>query len=209
MHYTARTVPLEGIADQMTRRQSVVRRSSEVEPAREGCWAARARTAGGATMTAVTASGEQPKDVFVLSVREWLDTGAGAGAEPLLTHGHGPPLERPAPWPRQPQVDPVPPPQQPPGRAERAAALPHEDCRARGPPLQCGHVATGAASAGALSSFTARAEWSAQLHAIRGRDSTGTSTAASQRRTLAVILLQNRTAGPRGLEWLGNSRRLP
>jgi hypothetical protein len=152
---------------------------------------------------------EMTNDDFVLSVRESFDNGAGEGGELFFAHWHAPPFECPELAAPQQQVVPFLLPQQLLRPTESAAAFPQQKYWARDPIVQWGHNATDAASARTVFRVVARAKWSAQLQGMRGRESTGTSTAASQTRTLAGILLHNRTAGPRGFEWFRNSRRLP
>jgi len=176
----------------------VLRRSREVEPSRGAGRAARAGTPDGTTSTAATALERETNDDFVLSVREPFDKGAGVGAGPLLAHWHVPLFDRPAALQQQ-QVDPIRP-QQLLGGAASAARFPESEPRARDPPLQCGHAAAGGAFARAVWTLAAGVSWSEQWHAMSGNESTGTSTAASQARTSAVIVLQNRIEGPRGLQ---------
>lgn len=111
----------------MTRRQSTLKRSSAVEPARDGCEAARARTTGGTTITTVARDcRDDPTEDFELSVRESLDTGAGVGADLFAAHWHTLPCEL-GPPEQQPQQAPVAPPQQERRGCELA--------------VQCGHFA--------------------------------------------------------------------
>ena len=87
----------------MTRRQSALRRSSEVAPRRDGCRAAWARTADGTTISVVTASEEAINDDFVLSLRESLDNGVGAGLELFSEQPHTLVFEHAPPLPQQEQ----------------------------------------------------------------------------------------------------------
>ena len=80
-------------ADQTTRRQSVLRRLSEVRARKDGCRAARAGTAGGTTTaTAVAAPEEEASDDLVLSGRELPGSGAGPGptCQPYTDTGRRP-----------------------------------------------------------------------------------------------------------------------
>jgi hypothetical protein len=78
----------------MTKRQSVLRRSSEVQARRDGCSAAWASATDGTTAaTAVAAPEEKASEDFVLSVRGLLGNGAGSGADLFAAHWHGPPWE--------------------------------------------------------------------------------------------------------------------
>ncbi len=130
----------------------------------------------------------------MLSVRESFDNGAGAGVEPLLEHWQELPCERAPPWQQQePFVA-----QQVPRGAERAAVPAQQACRLRDLPVQCGHVAADAASTGPDSTLAGRWDWFPQAQAIKGMVCAGTSTLASQTRTLAVILSQNCTGRATG-----------
>ena len=62
---------------------------------------------------------------------------------------------------------------------------------------QCEHFAAGAASRRASIPSVDRDERLPQLQPIKGRESAGTSTAAIHTMTLAVMLLNSRTANPR------------
>jgi hypothetical protein len=143
---------------------------------------------------------EDAEEDFVLSVRELFDNGAGAGAEPLFEHWQEFPSERAPPWQQQEQ-DPSAA-QQVPRGAERAAALEQQERRTGDLPVQCGHVAADAASTRLDSILAGRWDWFPQAQAVKGMVCAGTSTPASQTRTLAVILLQNRTGRPHRLRIL-------
>ncbi|MGA2067862.1 MAG: hypothetical protein ABSG86_23035 [Thermoguttaceae bacterium] len=85
----------------------MLRRSSEVQPGSDGCPAVCAKTRDGTTTVATVPEDTASRD-FVLSVRELLDKGAVGGTQPFFAHRHVPPLECPAPFEQQQQVDPVP-----------------------------------------------------------------------------------------------------
>ena len=76
----------------MTRRQSVVRRSSEVEPRHDGGCAAREKWIDGTTKGVVATSKQETCDDFELSVRESLGKPAGTLDERPCAHWHVPAL---------------------------------------------------------------------------------------------------------------------
>ncbi|MHB0960139.1 MAG: hypothetical protein ACYC0X_20935 [Pirellulaceae bacterium] len=135
---------------------------------------------GTGTATVISPSNEGIDNDFVVSVRELLGNGSGAGTDSLSEHRHGPPLQQPH--------DPLAP-QQLPCFAEDAAVPPQQECRGCDPLVQCGHFPAGAASARAGFTAIDSAGWFPQLHAITGRVSAGTSVAASHTRAFAVMLL--------------------
>ncbi len=103
------------------------------------------RTSDGTTITTVTASEDVTGDDFVVSVRELLGNGSGAGSEWLAEHWHELP-RGPGPLLQQQQDGPLAP-QQLRCCAEGAAGPPQQECWGRGPSVQCGHFAVGADSA--------------------------------------------------------------
>jgi hypothetical protein len=120
----------------------------------------------------------------------------GAGAEPAFEHWQELPCERVPPWQQQEQ-DPFAA-QQVLWRTERAATLAQQERRTGVPRVQRGHVAADAASTRAGSALAGRWDWLPQVQAIKGMVCAGTNTLASQTRTLAVILSQNRTGRATG-----------
>lgn len=158
------------------------------------------RTTDGTTIATVTASEDETGDDFVVSVRELLGNGSGAGSEWLAEHWHRLPCE-PAPPLQQQQDDPLAP-QQPRCCAEDAALSPQQECCVRDRAAQCGHLAAGAAS----TAFTADCDdWFPQSQAITGRVCTGTSAAASHTRSLTVMLSWSCTHEPRSGQYLVRS----
>jgi len=88
----------------MTRRQSTLRRSSEVTPRRDGWRSAWAKANDGATGTIAEAPAEEADDDFALSLRESLDSGVGAGTELFSEQAHTPAFEQAPPLPQHGQV---------------------------------------------------------------------------------------------------------
>jgi hypothetical protein len=68
------------------------------------------------------------------------------------------------------------------------------DGSVRNPRSQLGHAGTGAAAEQPTCPSVDRCEWLPQLQTVRGRASTGTSTAASQTTNRAAMLLWSCTA---------------
>ncbi len=85
----------------MTRRQSALRRSGDVAPERIGCQAAEGRADAGMTTAIVTASAAEATESLVLSSRESLDSGVGAGLDFFSKQPHTAPLEQHPPLPQQ------------------------------------------------------------------------------------------------------------
>ncbi len=176
----------------MTSRQKRLSRSGALEPKSTGCkevWASDAP----ATMTAIAVSPwkDDADDDFVLSVRVSFGSGAGTGAGLLFEHWQELPGDCVPPWQQQELGPPAE--QQERWDPQRAASLAQQELRPGDLAVQCGHAAPKVTSTPLHSTLAGRWDWFPQAQAIRGMVSTGTSTPASQTRTLAVKLWQKCT----------------
>ena len=199
---SARTVQRER-TDYMTSRQRMLNRSGAVEPKRAvGCWWVPARTAGGTKTAAVVMppNGDVDNDNLQPSAGDSFDIGPGAGAESFAAQLQEAPCEH---WPLQQQEPAAFVPPQHPRCEEPPVDLPQHDGSVRGPRSQFGHAVTGAAAEQPTCPTVDRGDWLPQLQTVRGRASTGTSTAASHTITRAAMLLWSCTAE---LHWLGICR---
>lgn len=178
----------------MTSRQRMLRRSGAVELRRVVCcWRVPARTVGGTTtaMVLTLPNGDVENDDFEPPAGDSFDMGAGAGAESFAQQLQEAPCEH-WPWQQQ-EPDALVRPQHPRCDESLVDLLQH-DRSVRDPPSQLGHAGTGAAAEQPKRPSVARGEWLPQLQTVRGKASTGTSTAASQTITRAAMLLWSCTA---------------
>lgn len=168
----------------MRSRQRTLKRSGALEARTIDCGSAGAVTAGGTRTTAPVVPAKEDTEGFVLSVRESPCKGSRAGVEWLAEHWHGLPCEPVSHLHQQEH--------ELPGSVEGAAEVRQQGRRVRDP--QC---ATGVLSARQTVACDGPRAWFPQPQAMKGRDSAGTSTAASHTRIRVVRQSQKRTAIPR------------
>lgn len=137
------------------------------------------------------ANGDVDNDNFEPSAGDSFDGGLDTGAESFAAQLQEAPCEH-CTWQQQPPGTLVP--QQRPRRAEPSVDLPQHDGLVRDPRSQCGHAETGAAVEQPTCRLVDGRESLPQLQTVRGRASTGTSTAASQTTNRAAMLLWSCTA---------------
>jgi hypothetical protein len=176
----------------MTSRQRMLNRSGAVEPKRVVCcrWMP-AKTADGTKTAAVVTPPNDDIDNLEPSPGDSFDRGLGAGAESFAAQLQEAPCEH-CPWQQQPPGTLVP--QQRSRCTEPPVDLRQHDRSVRDPRSQLGHAGTGAAAEQPTCPSVGRREGLPQLQTVRGRASTGTSTAASQTIIRAAMLLWSRTA---------------
>jgi hypothetical protein len=135
---------------------------------------------------------------FVLAFGEFAGSESGAGAVVFCEHWQAPPCEPGMPLQQQWQG---PLPQQPHWPfADKAACRAQQECRGCcDRTAQRGHLAAGAELLRLAFNTAGWNAWSPQAQAIKGRDSAGTSMAASHTSTLAKMLSQRRTNEPLNL----------
>ena len=176
----------------MTSRQRMLRRSGAVELRRVVCCRrVPARTVDGTTTAMVLTLPNGDNDNLEPSAGDSFERGLGAGAASFAAQLQEAPCEH-RPWQQQDPDASVPP--QHPRCDEPSVALRQHDGSVRDRPSQLGHVGTGAVAEQPTCPSVGRGEWLRQLQTVRGRASTGTSTAASQTITRAAVLLWSRTA---------------
>jgi hypothetical protein len=176
----------------MTSRQRMLRRSGAVELRRVVCcWRVPARTVGGTTTAMVLTLPNGDNDNLEPSAGDSFDRGLGTGAESFAAQLQEAPCEH-RPWQQQDPDASVPP--QHPRCDEPSVDLRRHDGSVRDPRSQRGHAETGTAAEQPTCPSVDRCEWLPQLQTVRGRASTGTSTAASQTMNRAAMLLWSCTA---------------